>query len=543
MVRVVNRERLYWMPSSSPRNATGLTNLFCRAAGVCPAWIARMNMRTASTVPRFLLCFWAAMTLGLLPQSLSTTRAAEPNRSVLPDVFSAERLLWELDLGSHQYTVPLVDAGQIFLGVNDMELDHPAIESSGGGILMCRNAATGELVWRLPIPRNMAGNNPPSHFNHWKCGVCSQPVVDGDRLYLVGPRGDVLCVDRKGQANGNDGPFLDDACYMGVPANSDYQLAETDGDVIWRFDLLTELDVVPHDVCGSNPTQYGDCVYFCTSNGQDNRHDKIVNPKAPSLIAIDKATGRLVAVEDEGISANTFHGQWSSPVAAEFDGRPTIVFGGGDGVLYAFEPAEASSSVDEPGKLKLIWKRDCCPADYRVRDGVPLSYSGWKSKRPDGPSEIISTPAIHQGRIYVAIGQSPVHGPGKGALSCVDGVTGEMVWQNCQVDRTLSEAAICDGLLYLPDYSGALHCIDAETGESVWQHDLGGGVWCSSATVSDGRVYVGTERMAFWVLKAGREKEVLAKSRVQSMPITTVVNDDTLYLPTQRRIFAVGMSE
>jgi outer membrane protein assembly factor BamB len=269
----------------------------------------------------------------------------------------------------------------------------------------------------------------------------------------------------------------------------------------------------------------------------------MVNPDAPSLIAVEKTTGRLVATDDEPISANTMHGQWSSPVAAEFDGRPMIVFGGGDGVLYAFEPADASAVGDAPGKLKTIWKRDCCPLDYRMRDGEPVPYSSWRSKRPDGPSEVISTPAVYEGRVYVAIGQSPVHGPGRGMLSCVDGATGEVVWWNRDVDRTLSEAAIHDGLVYLPDYSGRLHCIDAETGETVWQHDLGGGVWCASATVVGDRVYVGTEKMAFWVLKAGREKVVLGRGRLRSMPITVAVGEGTLYLPTQRRLMAVRLAK
>ncbi|HYW78599.1 MAG TPA: PQQ-binding-like beta-propeller repeat protein, partial [Thermoguttaceae bacterium] len=337
-----------------------------------------------------------------------------------------------------------------------------------------------------------------------------------------------------------DGPFLDDARYMGVPADSDYELTETDGDIVWRFDMIEQLGVVPHDVCGSNPTLYGDCVYFCTSNGQDGRHSVIVNPDAPSLIAVEKSTGRLVATDDEPISANTFHGQWSSPKAAVFDGRPTIVYGGGDGVLYGFEAVDASKVGDTPGKLKTLWKQDCCPPDYRVRDGQTLPYSGWQKKRPDGPSEIISTPAIHDGRIYVSIGQSPVHGPGAGALSCIDGATGRLVWQNHDVDRTLSEAAIDDGLLYLPDYSGNLNCIDIATGKTVWQHDVGA-VWCASATVADGRVFVGTERMTFWVLKAGREKEVLSKGRARSMPITMAVGEGAFYLPTQRRIFAVEL--
>jgi outer membrane protein assembly factor BamB len=472
-----------------------------------------------------------------------TTYAGGPVRSALPEPFSPDQLLWELELGSHQYTVPLIDEGQIFIGVNDSNIHHPAIRSSGGGILMCRQAATGKLIWQLPIPRNMAGNTPPSHFGHWKCGVCSQPAIDGDRMFLVGLRGDVLCVDRNGQADGNDGPFLDDARYMGIPASSDYELTDTDGDIVWRFDLIEELGVVPHDVCGSSPTQYGDCVYFCTSNGQDHRHAKMVNPNAPSLIAVEKATGRLVATDDEPISANTMHGQWSSPVAAEFDGRPVIIFGGGDGVLYAFDAVDASDVGGEPSKLRTIWKQDCCPGDYRMRDGRPLPYSGWRRKLRDGPSEIIATPAVYNGRVYVAIGQSPVHGPGKGALSCVDGATGQMVWQNRDVDRTLSEAAIHDGLVYLPDYSGKLHCIDAETGQTVWQNDLGGGVWCASAAVASDRVFVGTERMAFWVLKAGREKEVLGKGRLRSMAITMAVGEGTLYLPSQRRLFAVGIGK
>jgi len=483
-------------------------------------------------------CLVSYIVLATLLPAPMVVCGAEPVPPALPEPLSADQLLWQLELGNHQYTVPRIDGRQVFIGVNDFKIDHPAIEPSGGGILMCREADSGKLIWQLPIPRYVEGNTPPSHFGHWKCGVCSQPAIDGDRLFIVGPRGDVLCVDRNGQADGNDGPFLDDARYMGVPAESDYQLTATDGDVVWRFDLLEELDVVPHDVCGSSPTQYGDCVYFCTSNGQDHRHAEMVNPDAPSLIAIEKATGRLVATDNEPISANTFHGQWSSPVAAEFGGRPMIVYGGGDGVLYAFEPVDASIVGEKPGKLKTIWKCDCCPADYRFRDGRLLPYSGWRSKSPVGPSEIISTPAVYRGRIYVAIGQSPVHGPGKGMLSCIDGATGAVVWQNREVGRTLSEAAIHDGLLYLPDYSGILHCIDTETGQGVWQHDVGS-IWCASATVADGRVFIGTERMVFWALKAGREKQVLGKGRLRSMPITVAVGEEMLLLPTQRRLFAL----
>ena len=127
-------------------------------------------------------------------------------------------------------------------------------------------------------------------------------------------------------------------------------------------------------------------------------------------------------------------------------------------------------------------------------------------------------------------------------LSCIDGTTGLKIWESRQVGRTLSDVAIDDGLLYISDYSGRLHCFDAETGELCWQHELGAGVWCASPVVADGRVYISTERHRFWVLKAGRTKQVLSESRVRSMAITPTVQDGVLYLPTQNRLFAVKMT-
>jgi len=472
--------------------------------------------------------------IGLLP-------AAAAESSALPDAFRQEDLLWEIQLGTHQYTIPRIDNGRIFIGINDRGLKHPVLYRTGGGIMMCLDHATGEMIWQLVIPRYMEGTKAPFHFNHWQCGVCSRPAMDGKRLYIVGPRGDVLCLDRNGQADGNDGPFVEEIEYMGVRRHPDYRLAPTDGDIIWRFDMIEEMSVVPHDVCGSTPLLYGDYLYACTSNGQDDKHRYVVNPLAPTLIVLDKNTGRLLAADGELIGKRLFHGQWSSPVAAKFNGREMILFGGGDGVLYSFEPLASPVNDDKTQTLTKIWQHDCNPPDYRRRDDREIPYSGWKKKSPDGPSEINATPVVHGNRIYVAIGQSPVHGPGRGMLSCIDGATGRKVWESREVGRTLSEAAIDDGLLYISDYSGRLHCFDADTGKLYWQHELGAGVWCASPVVADGKVYISTERSRFWVFKAGREKQVLSECRVRSIAITPVVEDGVFYLPTQNRLFALKL--
>jgi len=471
--------------------------------------------------------------VGSLPSIAAASRA-------LPDVFRSEDLLWEIKLGTHQYTIPRIDDGRVFIGINDRGLEHPVLYRTGGGIVMCLDQSTGEMIWQLVIPRYMEGANPPFHFNHWQCGVCSRPAMDGKRLYIVGPRGDVLCLDRDGQKDGNDGPFVDEVEYMGVRRHPEYRLAETDGDIIWRFNMIKEVSVVPHDVCGSTPLLHGDYLYVCTSNGQDDKHKYVVNPLAPTLIVLDKNTGRLAATDGELIGKRMFHGNWSSPVAAEIKGQEMILFGGGDGILYAFEPLPAEGGK-KPRTLKKIWQHDCNPPDYRVRDGQEIPYSGWKSKSPDGPSEIIATPVVHNERIYIAIGQSPIHGPGKGMLSCIDGATGRKVWESRSVDRTLSDAAIEDGLLYISDFSGRLNCLDADTGKLYWQHELGAGVWSASPVVVDGKVYISTERNRFWAFKAGRQKQVLAESRVRSMAITPTSQDGVFYLPTQNRLFALEL--
>lgn len=89
---------------------------------------------------------------------------------------------------------------------------------------------------------------------------------------------------------------------------------------------------------------------------------------------------------------------------------------------------------------------------------------------------------------------------------------------------------------------GLLICLDADTGEVYWQHDLESPVWCASPVVADGNVYIGTDKNVLWVLKAGKSKDVLKRSKLKSTAITPMVKDGTFFLPTQKRLFAVKIN-
>ncbi len=445
--------------------------------------------------------------------------------------------LWELRVGSRQYTTPTIDRGRIYIGANDAGLDRQGVRSTGGGILLCVEQTTGKPIWQFISPRFFEGVTDPYHFNQWKCGICSGPVVDGDRVYIVGNRGEILCLDREGQANGNDGPFTDELTYMGAAPGT--KLQPTDGDVIWRYNLLTELDVVPHDICGSTILLNGDLLYACTSNGIGPRHRVVPRPDAPSLIVLEKTTGTLVATDGEKIGRRMFHGHWSSPIYGNVNGKPMIYFGGGDGILYAFEPAQPRQEGSGIQTLKKIWSHDCNPRQYRTHHGQPIPYSRWNRNSPEGPSEIIGAPVFHNNRLYVVIGQSPLHGPGRGQLSCLDAASGKAVWTSKRVDRSLATVSIADGLLYVVDYSGFLYCFDADTGKLYWEHEMGAGAWDASTLVADGKIYASTEKKKImWVLQAGREKEILSRTRFNTSPIRPVAVDGILYVPTQKRLIA-----
>ena len=71
----------------------------------------------------------------------------------------------------------------------------------------------------------------------------------------------------------------------GAPA---VKLAERDADILWRFDMIRDLPIFPHDAANCSVLIHGDILYVGTSNGVYD--GKVVLPEAPSLIALKPVT-------------------------------------------------------------------------------------------------------------------------------------------------------------------------------------------------------------------------------------------------------------
>ncbi len=450
------------------------------------------------------------------------------------DMATTRNIKWVAKVGSQFYGNPTVAGGKVFVGTNN---ESPRDKKYEGdySMVMCFDEATGKFLWQLAVPKLGAGK-----VSDWEyLGICSSPAVEGNRVYLVTNRCEVVCLDAEGMANGNDGPFKDEAKYCTAQDKPPVTIGPQDGDIIWRFDMSEELGVFPHNITSCSPLVQGDRVYTATSNGVDWSHLNLPAPRAPALIALNKMTGELLGEEASGISKNTMHSNRSSPAFAPIGRSGLLIFGGGDGFCHGFDPVPVKDKGLD-GILKEIWRFDCNPPHYRMKEGKPIKYA-----THDGPSELIATPVFYKGRVYVAIGQDPEHGEGVGNLSCIDATkTGDIttagrVWSYDKLNHTISTVSIADDLLYVADYAGTLHCLDPETGKVYWMHKTGSHIW-GSTLVADGKVYIGNEAGDLVILAAGKEMKIINKINMGGPVYSTpVVANGVLYVATQSQLYAI----
>jgi outer membrane protein assembly factor BamB len=422
------------------------------------------------------------------------------------DVTAKKNVKWVAALGSQAYGNPVVSGGMVFVGTNNELLRDPK-QGGDRGVLMAFRESDGEFLWQITHEKLAAGR-----VNDWPYqGVASSPLVEGERLYYVSNRCELICLDTKGFTDGgeNDGPF-----------KGEKLTGPKDADIIWKFDMIEEVGSHPHNLANCSPVSFGDLVYVSTSNGQDESHVNVPSPKAPSIIAVNKNTGKL-AWEDNSVGERILHGQWASPTVGKIGGVDQVIMGQGDGWIRGYEALTG----------KKLWEFDTNPKD-----------SAWPKTR----NELISTAVVWDNRVYIANGQDPEHGEGVGHLYCIDATKrgditkSGLVWHYDKIRRSISTHAIYDGLIYYPDFSGFLHCLDAKTGKALWVHDMFAAVWGSPLAV-DGKLYLGDEDGDVVVMQAGKEKKVLGEmnmgSSVYSSPVPA---NGALYIVNRNQLYALA---
>jgi outer membrane protein assembly factor BamB len=497
------------------------------------------------------------------------------------DPTGSKNIKWVSKLGSQTYGNAVVADGLIYVGTNNSSgwlKRYPAKVDLG--CLLCFDAETGKFMWQ-----HSSEKLPSGRVHDWPLqGICCAPLVEGDRLWFVTSRGEVQCLDTAGfRDNENDGPYKDE------PFTS-----EDEADTVWVFDMMKSMGISQHNMCSCSVTSAGDLLFVNTSNGVDVEHNYIPAPDAPSFFAINKHTGKVVWT-DSSPGLNILHGQWSSPCYAVIDGQPQVIFPGGDGWIYSFDPQGGGKTE---GKSRLLWKFDANP-----------KTSLWELGGRGTRNNVIATPVVHQGRVYVAVGQDPEHGEGDGHLWCIDptkrgDISPELVfnaadpnkqiepkrlqsadpklgdltrpnpnsgaiWHYSKVDsnedgeidfeetihRSCGTVAIKDNILYIADFSGLLHCLDATSGKVHWTYDMLAAAWGTPLIVED-KVYIGDEDGEVAIFRHSSDPNIAMRevddelvpyfgerNMGNSVYSTLIVAGNVLYVSNRTHLFAIVPEE
>ena len=504
---------------------------------------------------------------GKLPTTWNVGRFERKTKRWLSE--SSENMLWVERIGSQSYGTPVIVGNNVFCAGNngagriarfaaDIDL----------GCLFCFDRKTGTFRWQLSREKLKAG----SEVDWPEQGICSVPLVEGRRLWVVTNRGEVACLDTEGFHDGkNDGPFT-----------AEPSTKKDEADVVWYFDMMGQLGTVQHNMASCSVAAVGDLLLVCTANGA-NDNGEVAAPEAPSFIALDKKTGKL-AWADASPGKNILHGQWGSPAVAVIEGVPQAIFPGGDGWLYSFLAKPSANK-----KPKLLWKFDCNPKD-----------SVWKPGGQGNRNNIIATPVVYDGLVYIATGQDPENGGAQADLWCIDprkrgdvsrqlvvdkngkpvpprrkraidpeaGETARdnpnsaAVWHyqghdddgdgrydykeklNCSLSMvTIASKGDERPLLVIPDLTGFVHCLDAKTGKFHWTYDMMAAVW-GSPLLADDKIYIGNEDGDMVVFELSSKLKKLANNNMgDAVYGTAVAVDGVIYVSTRTRVMAIGNSK
>ena len=245
---------------------------------------------------------------------------------------------------------------------------------------------------------------------------------------------------------------------------------------------------------GSTPVVWGDLlIVHC--DGSDVQY----------IVALDQATGRIVWKTPRSGELNDnpdLKKAYGTPLIISLDGREVLLSPAADWV-YGYDPATGRE----------LW---------RVNYGV-LGFS------------VVPRPVMAEGLAFLS---TSFMKPEMLAVRLGDGGSQpEIVWRQSKGAPTMSSPLVVGEELYVVSDKGIMTCLDIHSGEVHWTSRLGGN-FSSSPLFADGRIYVGNRDGATFVIKPGKDYELLATNQLDGRIFATpAAVDRALYLRTDTALY------
>ena len=382
-------------------------------------------------------------------------------------------LLWKnTELGGR--STPIVMRGRLYTLVRDQ----PGTSTEGAKVV-CVNAATGEKLWEHRF--NVYLTDVPDTRVGWS-SVAGDPETG--RVYALSVSGYFCC------------------------------LAGESGKVVWERSLHEEYGLLSTYGGRTNiPLVFEDCVIVSAvivGWGDTPQWDLLAKP-AHRFLAFDKTTGELRWLKGTGISP--YDTTYSTPTIAALGGQAAMVFGSGDGAIWALQPRTGER----------IWH-------------YPFSRRG-----------VNVSPLVVGDTVFASHSEENVVGNTMGGLVALDGslsgdLTGKELWQQYEVMAGKSSPILVDGKIWTIDDGAKLRIFDPTTGEPIVRKALGTAMR-STPLSADGKVYCCTHNGRWYVLEpAEKGVKVLHKLRLkgEASDGSPIVSHGRIYIPTSAALYCIG---
>lgn len=219
-----------------------------------------------------------------------------------------------------------------------------------------------------------------------------------------------------------------------------------------------------------------------------------------------------------------------------------------------------------------LWKKDrdevagwCSPNVYFDKDKPRVVVNGYKHRgaydlnsgeeiwKMDGGGDIqIPTPVIWKNLLFF----TSAHGRHAPLMAVKTNAVGEVpypesdsipgpnfAWFYDRGGSYMSTVLVYDSLLYRLRWNGTLACFDPRTGEEIYSETVNPESFIASPIASDGKLYLVSEEGTVFIVKSGREFEILKKIPLEEASLVTpAISKDVIIFRTSSKLIAVSGS-
>lgn len=264
------------------------------------------------------------------------------------------------------------------------------------------------------------------------------------------------------------------------------------GKVLWR---QTELPYPAVHGAGGSPILVGDTLIYSADGERD-----------PFVAGLDTATGAVRWKTSRNSPAQRQF-SFSTPLAIEVGGAPQVI-SSGSGLVAAYDPRDGDEQ-------------------WRVAYGQGYS--------------VVPRPVFAHGLLFVSSGfnQAVLYAIQPSSAGSEAG-SANVAWTFRKgVPNTPSMIVVGEELYFISD-AGIATCLDARTGEVHWTERLEGN-FSASPIAAEGRIYFQSETGVGYVVKAGRQFELLARNDLGERTLASyAVCNGALFIRSQQHLWRIS---